>query len=295
MAELRARPLLFTLFAALVAHARAWGLCNDNDISCAGWANAGQCEGNDHIKELCPHSCAVCDHRCRDLEEGCAAWADGGECKSNVDYMLRHCPSSCGACKPLCYDKDPLCAAWARAGECAKNPSTMLGKCSVSCGVCTELCMDRSNDCPGWAASGACGENPGFMLHECPNSCGVCTPAHHAASGHPATEEAQSKTSACADLDRNQCLIWGVHECQNNPGAMLRECPHTCGVCTLACEDKYADCPNWAEGRANVFGRKGGPMAGCDQDPAFMKVNCPQSCNVCRDVMTAPPVLKSEL
>ena len=87
----------------------------------------------------------------------------------------------------------------------------------------------------------------------------------------------------------------GAAQCQNNPGAMLRECPHTCGVCTLACEDKYADCPNWAEGRANVFGRKGGPMAGCDQDPAFMKVNCPQSCNVCRDVMTAPPVLKSEL
>ena len=26
------------------------------------------------------------------------------------------------------------------------------------------------------------------------------TPAHHAASGHPATEEAQMKTSACADL-----------------------------------------------------------------------------------------------
>ena len=33
------------LLAATVPLAAAWGYCNDKDISCAAWANAGECEG----------------------------------------------------------------------------------------------------------------------------------------------------------------------------------------------------------------------------------------------------------
>lgn len=52
-----------------------------------------------------------------------------------------------------------------------------------------------------------------------------------------------------------------------------------CGLCTLACEDKYADCPNWAEGKANMFGNKSGK--GCEEDKAFMYLHCPHSCGIC--------------
>ena len=125
--------------------------------------------------------------------------------------MYTHCPATCGVCKTKCYDKDPTCPAWARNGECAKN-SGLLTLCPVSCGVCTDMCLDRQNDCPQWAASGACAENPGYMLRQCPNSCGVCDDKTHAKSSHPtgARDAALSDTKACADTDRNQCLIWGA-------------------------------------------------------------------------------------
>ena len=67
-------------------------------------------------------------------------------------------------------------------------------------------------------------------------------------------------------MDRLQCLIWGEHECGVNPAAMMRDCPHMCGLCTLACEDKFNDCPNWALGKANLFGQKSGK--GCEDDQA---------------------------
>lgn len=75
-------PLLLLLPATVVG----WGYCNDSDESCANWAKAGQCEGN-HVKEMCPHSCAVCSHTCRDSHVMCAAWKDAGECKRNLGYM----------------------------------------------------------------------------------------------------------------------------------------------------------------------------------------------------------------
>ena len=39
----------------------AWGYCNDNDLSCAMWANNKECEGSNSavVKAQCPHSCSV--------------------------------------------------------------------------------------------------------------------------------------------------------------------------------------------------------------------------------------------
>lgn len=56
--------MLLFLFLALLQPAlvAAWGYCNDKDISCANWANGGQCVGEnaDHLKQTCPHSCSMC-------------------------------------------------------------------------------------------------------------------------------------------------------------------------------------------------------------------------------------------
>jgi hypothetical protein len=273
-------PKIFLVAALVVRETLAWGYCNDKNESCAGWARAGQCEVGDHIKEMCPHSCASCPHTCRDSEEMCPAWADNGECKKNIDFMYRHCGASCGVCKTRCYDKDPACAEWARSGECSTNTG-LLTICPSSCGLCTELCLDKHNDCPNWANDGACSTNAAYMLKECPNSCGICNDVTHAQSNHPTTRELHlSETRACADTDRTQCLIWGQHECDANPGSLLRMCPHTCGVCTLACEDKYGDCPNWALGKSSMFGSQTF-RKGCDDDPKFMLYNCPHSCGIC--------------
>ena len=108
----------------------------------------------------------------------------------------------------------------------------------MSCGLCTELCLDKHNDCPQWATSGFCGTNAAYMVRECPNSCGVCTDEHHKQSSHPTQRDLSlTETRACADRDRAQCLIWGEHECDANPAAMARDCPHTCGVCTYLRRD----------------------------------------------------------
>jgi hypothetical protein len=79
---------LLVFAACLIARAAAWGYCNDLDVSCANWQEAGECE-KEHVKRLCPHSCAACTHLCRDLEESCAGWAAGGQCDDNVDFMHR--------------------------------------------------------------------------------------------------------------------------------------------------------------------------------------------------------------
>ena len=171
----------------------AWGYCNDNDLSCASWANNKECEGSnaDVVKKSCPHSCSVCTHICRDVEAGCPDWAaNGNQCKENPDFMLKNCPTSCGICKPKCYDKDDACGGWARNGECKKNPS-ITATCPVSCGICSSLCSDVHNDCPQWAAGGDCNTNPGFMLKQCPFSCNVCDVKEHG-------------NKYCADRDHEQ-------------------------------------------------------------------------------------------
>jgi hypothetical protein len=213
--------------------------------------------------------------------------------------MYSLCPVTCGICKTKCYDKDVDCAAWARAGECGKN-SALYTLCPVSCGTCTDMCLDKANDCPQWAAGGACGTNAAFMLKTCPQSCAVCDQNSHNRSGHPVpfgqlTSDGRKLSGpqhpasnhfervACADTDRTQCLIWGEQECEANPGAVLKACPATCGVCTLACEDKYADCPQWKLD------------AGCDKNAQFMLPNCPHSCGICPNLHVFPSSVKDEL
>jgi len=67
---------------------------------------------------------------------------------------------------------------------------------------------------------------------------------------------------------------------------------HATGLCTTACEDKYKDCPNWALGKANVFGTKSGK--GCKDDKEFMEANCPHSCGICPRLHVFPPPVKDE-
>lgn len=216
------------------------------------------------------------------------------EIDCGISPRYQNCAASCGVCKTKCYDKDPSCPAWARSGECTTNGG-MPTLCPVSCGVCTDLCLDRQNDCPQWARAGGCADNAGYMLRNCPNSCGVCDDKTHAKSSHPTRDAVgtRSDTKACADTDHTQCLIWGEHECDANPGAVMRSCPRMCGLCTTACEDKYKDCPNWAEGKANVFGTKSG--RGCADDKEFMEANCPHSCGICPRLHVFPPSGKDEM
>ena len=188
-------------------------LCVSCAVSCANWAKNGECE-KDHVRKLCPHSCSICSHICRDSDAQCPQWKASGECEANMDFMYNSCSVSCGVCKVTCYDKDASCPAWARDGECQKNKG-LYTTCPVSCGTCTEICLDKNNDCPSWAADGQCGTNAGFMLKTCPHSCSVCDEKSHAASAHPVsdvnmvTKDGRKITerAACADHDRNQCLI----------------------------------------------------------------------------------------
>merc|ERR1719409_1795054 len=79
--------------------------------------------------------------------------------------------------------------------------------------------------------------------------------------------------TGCADKNATACAIWALEdECIKNPGMMMAECAATCGVCTVACEDKSKDCPNWAtEGQ-------------CDSNPEGMLTTCPQSCGLCHEL-----------
>ena len=142
----------------------SWGYCNDKDVSCAKWANNGECKGENAelVKKLCPLSCKTCSLLCRDEEEECEGWAKGGQCEINRDFMSKTCPTSCGTCKPVCYDKDEMCGQWARSGECKKNPSMILPTCPVSCGVCTSMCFDKIIG------------NPSTVMRLCPDLCGAC-------------------------------------------------------------------------------------------------------------------------
>ena len=62
--------------------------------------------------------------------------------------------------------------------------------------------------------------------------------------------------------------------------AVVRSCPALCGACTLACEDRYSDCPNWAES-------VGGVCEGAKNEQ-FMLKECPHSCGVCTKLHVFP-------
>jgi len=216
---------------------------------------------------------------CRDTEAACQDWAENGQCEENLEFMFKTCPTACGVCKPKCYDKDEAkCGAWARAGECKKN-TAILSLCPISCGVCTSLCLDTANDCPQWAAAGHCNENPGYMLKTCPYSCNVCDVEKHG-------------SKACADSDREQCLIWGEQECGANPETVMRQCPSLCGVCTIACEDKNESCPNWVKGKDGKRTFESQKSA-CEAE--YMIENCAQSCGVCQAIPSIKPATKDEV
>lgn len=274
---MRSRPLPLALISLLRCRlVDSWGYCNDKDVSCAKWANNGECKGENAelVKKLCPLSCKTCSLLCRDEEEECEGWAKGGQCEINRDFMSKTCPTSCGTCKPVCYDKDEMCGQWARSGECKKNPSMILPTCPVSCGVCTSMCFDKITECPQWAAHGDCNSNPGFMLKSCPVSCSVC-------------DEKEHGSKKCADRDRHQCLALGEQECVRNPSTVMRLCPDLCGLCTLACEDRQTDCHGWAAAKEGL---------GCKLDKDYMLDNCPHSCNICPKIPEyAPRIKKAEL
>ena len=86
---------LIALFSAAEA---TLGFCNDKDTSCAAWAAAGECEGDngEHVKTLCPHTCGVCSIMCSDRDVSCASWAKEGECEKSPAFMHKECPTSCG-------------------------------------------------------------------------------------------------------------------------------------------------------------------------------------------------------
>ena len=53
------------------------------------------------------------------------------------------------------------------------------------------------------------------------------------------------EANTCEDRNSTQCEIWGEAECANNPGAVMRDCPKTCGVCSNVCTDKEVACNDW--------------------------------------------------
>ena len=78
--------------------------------------------------------------------------------------------------------------------------------------------------------------------------------------------------SICEDKNATQCAIWGETECNANPGAVLRECPKTCGVCTAVCSDKEEACKDWAA------------KGECEKNPASMLSLCAASCGTCQEL-----------
>ena len=92
------------------------------------------------------------------------------------------------------------------------------------------------------------------MLKACGNSCGL---------------------EACEDKNSTQCETWGASQCADNPGAMLRECPATCGVCRQVCKDKHESCKAWAE------------AGECTKNAASMRALCSSSCLVCANIELA--------
>ena len=78
------------------------------------------------------------------------------------------------------------------------------------------------------------------------------------------------KTAPCSDFNTTQCHIWADSgQCAENPLAVMKQCPESCGVCKPTCTDHHEGCRAWA------FAKK------CYDEPAFMLRVCPASCGVC--------------
>ena len=125
------------------------------------------------------------------------------------------------------------------------------------------------------------------VLKHCPASCNVCTsePLHsHVTQANEilaASKEAVDKLmlgGGCHDVTEKagKCKEWVESgECTTNPGFMLANCAHSCGLCTPVCADHAPDCPGWAQLK------EGGE---CDENRYFMMTTCPASCGVCSEL-----------
>ena len=40
-----------------------------------------------YMAEICPLSCGTCTHSCNDTDVSCGSWAQAGECDKNPQYM----------------------------------------------------------------------------------------------------------------------------------------------------------------------------------------------------------------
>ncbi|KHJ49503.1 shTK domain protein [Trichuris suis] len=85
---------------------------------------------------------------CPDSVVTCAFWANKGECEKNPFWMKPNCQKSCNSCgatvgtvnkpasKPGCENQHELCQFWKSIGECASNLNYMMSKCPLSCESC---------------------------------------------------------------------------------------------------------------------------------------------------------------
>jgi len=53
--------------------------------------------------------------------------------------------------------------------------------------------------------------------------------------------------------------------------AVMMDCPKTCGVCSVHCQDHDPGCKGWASAK----------MCESEEDKAFMLRVCPASCGIC--------------
>jgi len=65
-------------------------------------------------------------------------------------------------------------------------------------------------------------------------------------------------------------------ECVNNPLAVMKECPSSCGLCSTVCQDHDESCKGWAKEKQ------------CEDNKAFMLRVCPQTCGVCGTLENPP-------
>ena len=63
-------------------------------------------------------------------------------------------------------------------------------------------------------------------------------------------------------------------QCDSNPGWMMTNCAHTCGLCLMTCEDMSYQCHDWAKDN------------GCEDNKEYMLKSCPASCGTCQKMVS---------
>jgi len=169
------------------------GKCVDDNVSCARWAQSGECKKNPgYMLKSCRKSCKQCTETkptpkptpkptgtCVDDNTSCPGWAQSGECQKNPGYMLKSCRKSCNQCSTTsskCVDKNTSCRVWASGGYCGTRPDYMHKNCAKSCNVCgttTSNCKDKNNQCGAWANGGYCSTSS-YVKENCKKACRFC-------------------------------------------------------------------------------------------------------------------------